>query len=145
MSFPSILCPGVMLMPQQHQTFSWLCVSWLLTLDLVSLVLETCLTLSPHFLQKTSPVLPTLFSFCFTSQMCFDSCQCFSKTDFCSCVCLYWLLCVFPTSCHTLLFLGQVGNLEGCGKVTFGLWKEMEPAPYQTGKWWATPPVANSC
>ena len=44
------------------------------------------------------------------------------------CVCIDFFVC-FSHKLPHITFLGQVGNLEGCGKVTFGLWKETEPAP----------------
>lgn len=45
------------------------------------------------------------------------------------CVFVLTFLCVFSHKLPHITFLGQVENLEGCGKVTFGLWKEMELAP----------------
>ena len=130
---PSILCPESALMPQQHQTFSWLCFSWLLTLDLVSLVLEThCLTLSPHFLPKKCPFFPLCFSSLFHWSNVFWQLpvlfQDWPPLSVHVCVCIDFFVC-FSHKLPHITFLGQVGNLEGCGKVTFGLWKEMEPAP----------------
>ena len=95
----SILCPKSPLMPQQHQTFSWLCFSWLLTLDLVSLVLEAhCLTLSPHFLPQ-NPLL-TLFLFFVSPVKCvLTTTSAFPRSTPLSvhgCICVDFFVCFFP-------------------------------------------------
>ena len=145
---PSILCPESALMPQQHQTFSWLCFSWLLTLDLVSLVLEThCLTLSPHFLPQKRPFFPLCFSSLFHwSNVFWQLPVLFQDWPPLSVhVCLYWLFCVFFPQVATHYFpwpSGKPGRLRESN--FWSLERDGTCSMHQTGKWWAIP-VADSC
>lgn len=80
---------------QQCQNFLWLWFSWLLNLNLMSLVWETWyLTISPHLLLENPLHSHSIPLLCFANQLCFASFQCFCKTapQFVHvCVCVHFL------------------------------------------------------
>lgn len=93
----------------------------------------------PSLPTPKTPYSHSVFLLCFTSQMCFDNCLCFSKIDplVHVCVCVDFFVCFFP-QVATHYFPWPSGKPGRLWESNFGsLERDGTCSMHQIGKWWA--------